>query len=558
MNNPNLLFEQARGAYQAGRYGEAIKLLSRLSSKLGDHPDLLHLTGLALAKNGMAGAADDAFARAAALAPGNVNLFGDWAEIHSRSGDFAAAEHVLRTGITRNPTNRHLLAKLGFLKRDSGDRDGAALVFDHMLKSHPSDLPVLHARALVEQEKGGDSWPFFRRALQLSRDKQLLLGAATSLATNGATDEAISLVEQELGAGAVWPEGLQLLARLRWERGDKDAYTDGYIREIARNPEDVSLWAAFLGVLASSLEYERVLLNLPEARQRAGGHTIFDMMEAQALSETGRHEAAEAIFLALDPISDPTFVPIRLRSLLRTGRAGEAAGLGEKFTGSAGGNSIWPLLGIAWRILGDERWFWLERYEDTVSSIDLPLSNIALEETAQAVAALHGAGEQPYDQSVRGGTQTTGNLFERTEPVIARLRSAVMQAVEEYIGKLPRFERAHPFLGRSRGRFRFAGSWSIRLKAKGHHVSHVHPMGWISSALYLRVPTCCSDADQQAGYLALGQPPPELGLGLPAVRLIAPKPGRLVLFPSTMWHGTIPFPAGERLTAAFDVVPLEP
>ena len=31
------------------------------------------------------------------------------------------------------------------------------------------------------------------------------------------------------------------------------------------------------------------------------------------------------------------------------------------------------------------------------------------------------------------------------------------------------------------------------------------------------------------------------------------KPARLVLFPSWMWHGTVPFADGERLTVAFDV-----
>ena len=39
-------------------------------------------------------------------------------------------------------------------------------------------------------------------------------------------------------------------------------------------------------------------------------------------------------------------------------------------------------------------------------------------------------------------------------------------------------------------------------------------------------------------------------------RAIQPKPGRLVLFPSYMWHGTIPFHADAvRTTIAFDVVP---
>jgi hypothetical protein len=361
-----------------------------------------------------------------------------------------------------------------------------------------------------------------------------------------------------MGSGAVWLEGLQLTARLRWDRGEGERYADGYLKAIANNPADVTLWSAFLGLLASSLEFERVLLNLPKARASAGEHILFDMMEAQALSETGQHEASELIFKALEPLSDPTFVPIRLRALLRTGRADEAARLGEQFTHGPAANMVWPLLGLAWRVLGDERWRWLERYDDTVSAIDLPLPVERLEETAEALRRLHVSAEHPYDQSVRGGTQSTGNLFDRTEPAIVGLRLAVVQAVASYIERLPALEPDHPFLGRSRDRFRFAGSWSIRLQGRGHHVSHVHPAGWISSALYLHVPPRCPDTGGQAGYLALGQPPPELGLGLPALRMIQPRPGRLVLFPSTTWHGTVPFPAGERLTAAFDVVPFEP
>ena len=76
-------------------------------------------------------------------------------------------------------------------------------------------------------------------------------------------------------------------------------------------------------------------------------------------------------------------------------------------------------------------------------------------------------------------------------------------------------------------------------------------MGWFSSALYIVLPPDLGR--EQAGWLTLGEPPPELGLGLAPARLIEPKPGRLALFPSTMWHGTKPFAEGERMTVAFDV-----
>ena len=59
----------------------------------------------------------------------------------------------------------------------------------------------------------------------------------------------------------------------------------------------------------------------------------------------------------------------------------------------------------------------------------------------------------------------------------------------------------------------------------------------------------------QEGWLTLGEPQAELGIQLPPIRRIEPKPGQLVLFPSMMWHGTLPFSAGERLTVAFDVAP---
>ena len=58
---------------------------------------------------------------------------------------------------------------------------------------------------------------------------------------------------------------------------------------------------------------------------------------------------------------------------------------------------------------------------------------------------------------------------------------------------------------------------------------------------------------EPSGWFALGTPPPELRLDLQPYATVEPKPGRLVLFPSTMWHNTFPFEAGERLTIAFDV-----
>jgi len=94
------------------------------------------------------------------------------------------------------------------------------------------------------------------------------------------------------------------------------------------------------------------------------------------------------------------------------------------------------------------------------------------------------------------------------------------------------------------------------LSAQGHHVNHVHPMGWISSSYYVDVPDVVKGSKTQEGWIKFGEPDIP-GLNLQAEKHIEPKAGRLVLFPSYMWHSTIPFSGNQtRLTLPFDVAPV--
>ena len=123
------------------------------------------------------------------------------------------------------------------------------------------------------------------------------------------------------------------------------------------------------------------------------------------------------------------------------------------------------------------------------------------------------------------------------------------------MAKLPD-DPAHPFLRRKATRLDFSGSWSVRLKGGGFHVPHFHNLGWMSSAYYARLPQASAAAhERHEGWIQFGRPPEMFGLDLPPRRVAEPRPGRLVLFPSYLWHGTIPFDGDDRLTAAFDYIP---
>jgi tetratricopeptide (TPR) repeat protein len=217
-------------------------------------------------------------------------------------------------------------------------------------------------------------------------------------------------------------------------------------------------------------------------------------------------------------------------------------------------------LSTAWRLLGDARDETLCGYETLVRAFDLePPEGFASMEVFNAellgeLERLHPPAREFLDQSLRGGTQTRGALFGMSHPLVQRLKTRIDQAVTRYIAEL-RNDASHPFVGRRAVGFAYSGSWSSRLADCGFHVNHIHPEGWISSCYYAGVPDAVRDEEAKQGWIKFGEP--RFDHGLTWRHALQPRPGRLVLFPSYLWHGTIAFWAPTpRTTIAFDVVPV--
>jgi hypothetical protein len=174
------------------------------------------------------------------------------------------------------------------------------------------------------------------------------------------------------------------------------------------------------------------------------------------------------------------------------------------------------------------------------------------EALAASLNQFHVLATHPLDQSLRHGSQTTRSLLLLNDPVVQAYFKALDAPIRAYMGLMKKPD--HPWSGRKTGAYKLAGAWSVKLKANGYHINHLHPQGWISSAYYVSLPKAVTDAPGQQGWIKFGEPRwPTPGCGVEKV--VQPKEGLLVLFPSYMWHGTIPFAEGERMTAPIDVVP---
>jgi len=153
------------------------------------------------------------------------------------------------------------------------------------------------------------------------------------------------------------------------------------------------------------------------------------------------------------------------------------------------------------------------------------------------------------------GMQSAGNLLKRPEPAFQQLATLVKQKIVEY--------REH-FAGEDCELIRsfpqdidFSSSWYLKMKKGGNLGSHIHEEGWISGCVYLKLPKQkIHITDAGFEYGTDGDNYPRMHDNFPS-HIVVQEVGDIVLFPSSLFHRTIPFHSNEdRVCVAFDLKPM--
>ncbi len=561
---------------------DALRTLRQIARPYARHPAVVHLTALALKGIGDKAAAEEAFRTALAAQPTDPDINGNFANLLSdmgrlvealpfydravaaaperrdlalnraialaESGRLAAAEEALNSLLPS--VDGRVLAVAGDVSARLGRTAQAIQLLQESLRIDPTRPSALTALAGILRDEGdyAAALDLYRQALSLHPGQRaLILAVADTLERVGEPIAAIDLIERHLASGDFgWEDGLAELARMRSEAGQPDIWA-GYERALHLGSSP-TLWRKYaeLVLLGSGPESAANIL----ARAVKAGADASDLvpLDAEIAIAGGDKAHIRDLLDRVTNIGGPTAIRLAIA-------AGDPA-RGEKIAAARLGDApedimTWSLRSVCWRLLGDPRESWLHREGALIRTVDFHLAEAELTALAEVLRSLHLARSRPLAQSVRGGTQTRGSLFARKTPVIRDLLSVVESALADYWDALGPPDPRHPIL-KHRGRpLRIAGSWSVRLIGGGHHASHVHPEGFISSACHIVVPDETDRLDA-LGVLEIGGAPPDLQTGLSAMRLIVPKAGTMVLFPSTLFHGTRPFEGEERLTVAFD------
>ena len=159
---------------------------------------------------------------------------------------------------------------------------------------------------------------------------------------------------------------------------------------------------------------------------------------------------------------------------------------------------------------------------------------------------------EPSNKTTKSGYQSESVVFENQAETIVSLERILRQEICEYYNVFA--DEKCAFIKNWPNKYNVKG-WYVRLLTSGHQDSHIHPGGWLSGVVYLKT---VDHINQNEGAIEFGVE----GYNLPTIKGAAPsyihnpKVGDIVLFPSSLFHKTIPFSGDqERCIVAFDIVP---
>ena len=350
------------------------------------------------------------------------------------------------------------------------------------------------------------------------------------------------------------------LARVRFMQGDTQFARD---IEAAASGDDADMQMLYgimlrrAGDLSGAESYFRDMLrntDLPHVRS-----SLAEVLHEMGRPEDARDEVLPAVEARPD---DPIIIENVAAILLACGLADEAMPYIQIQRAKAPDGQGWIAYeATAARILGIEMYEELYDYDRLVKTFDVDApegwSSIGELNAAvlEALTERHKFPTHPLDQSLRNGSQTARSMLTDPHPAIQAIVRAFEDPVEEYRQSLGTAQN-HLVSRRNSGRAKITGAWSVQLRREGFHVNHFHPEGWISSAYYVSLPEEVQDEQRKPGWLKFGEPRFPVPGATPE-KFVQPKAGRLVLFPSYMWHGTNPILGDEpRTTIAFDASPV--
>lgn len=572
LGNLNAQLQTCYSTLQAGDFAGADRQFLQITLTNPGHGDAHHLGALIAHRTGRQLLGLDRIDIALNVAPTHYEYLNTKGNICAALQNIPEALKAYGLGLKAKPDYLVAAQNLGKCLIDNKDPQQALAVYKNALKYHPKNqllqigqvialkdmMQSEAALALLDAMPSGGKYPFVRGQILLEMERY---------------DASVEHNQKALTDSETASHAFKNIMQVLWMQGKWDKAQEHIDEYLVKAGQTVAMYTTAARLLEKADDRPGAYTMLARSVARHGPQPDTLAARARLKLQDGDMEAAYTDGLAALTArpGDINIMADFADSALATGRHGEALHAATEALKKIPNNQFWIAVKVtAMRALGSNyKGQSHEHYTDPEKfvvpfQLEPPEGYGRLAEYNRTLKAaldeMHGLSEHPLDQSLRNGTQTVRDLRFAQHPILKAHFKALDKPIRAYM-KMLGHNDAHPFLRRNTGEYLIAGSWSVKLRKKGFHVSHVHPEGWISSAYYVDVPEEVSDTNKKAGWIHFGKPPfPVMGTDgkqLGYVKIVQPTVGTLVLFPSYMWHGTNPLQHdATRMTLPIDVVPV--
>jgi Flp pilus assembly protein TadD len=590
--------ERAAALLSEGKHLDSAAVCGAILAREPRNSAAAHLMGLALKGTGDLAQGEQWLRFSIQLEPQRAEFHANLANLLRAQRNYSAAVEAYRTALQLLPEYPSARRGLALTLDDLGRPAEAEAECRTLLARDPSDAEAwtILGMALAHRGLEVEAESAYRHAISLDPDNPVAHHNLGALLVKLERPEALAALETASQLGASGYETAYNLGRAALNEGDLDGAESGFARAVELQPTNIEAQMTlarvrymrgdpgFARALVTAVKANRANVRLqhllgrllwragqlPEAEAflrdlltRKGPTAGVQVTLSALLLEQGRLKEAETLALeaATARPKDQAVLLNLVAIFIARGVAEDAMPLITMQLGRSPASQAWLAYeATASRLLGTDRYRELYDYDRFVRVFDLERQPgwSSMDELNRALVATlndrHRFSQHPLDQTLRNGTQTSRSLLTDPDPAVRAILKAFDEPIEEYrrsLGAAP----DHPLSRWNTGVAQFTGAWSVRLQRNGYHVNHFHPDGMLSSAYYVEVPEETQDPVLRSGWIKFGEPRYPVP-GLVPERFVQPKPGRLVLFPSYMWHGTNPIYGPQtRLTIAFDTRP---
>lgn len=505
----------------------------------------------------------------------NAEIFNLTGRAYNNAGQLLKARAAFEQALSRDLGFAEAQHNIAHVFRRMGDLSSAAEHFLAALAIQPDYFSAASNLGTVRlaQENFPEAETSFRKALLLAPTNAMIMAhLGLTLFKQEQFEEAEGLLRKsiELAPNAI--EAPATLAMLLKERGQTDASIEMFKSVYDPGRPDVFLAARYAAVLvesgkdAQASELASQLLARLKPPHRPEQHDDY-LSLAQVMRAAGRVDLAinfYQIAVALKPsgarehmllagaqvqAEQPEAALRTLEKSLQL-RPGYQSALALKITALRRAGRMDEARGLQ----DLERFIYIADVSAPENYADTAAFNTTLSAAVMAEPSLE---FERAGHATRKGRHT-GTLDIESPGPFRDLAQLMSQQCRDFMSALP-VQQTHPFLSKRPRKWRLQ-MWSVVMDSQGYQVPHTHDDGYLSGVYYPLLPGNVAEAgEQQAGWIEFGRPMKELiGNSQPEIRRIAPREGRLVIFPSYFVHSTVPFESSEpRISIAFDLIPLE-